>query len=201
MADFEIFEPEIYLLDDRKYSQQVSRYISNFRRGILMDHKPLFFLLLGSYAEKSEKIFVLSEEERISYKSILILLNKIKQDIQDYSILITPHIFTKVANDLRKRINDSEHFKGIVEMILDNFPFVKEEEIKKEEILGFANFKNMHCGISETAIVIMKNRIGRVGVIAYSDKIPAVCGEDYLFVDFKSLVSTIKEFERREEIN
>ena len=201
MADLEIFEPEIYLLDDRKYSQQISNYISNFRRGILMDHKPLFFLLLGSYAEKSEKIFVLSEEERISYKSILILLNKIKQDIQDYSILITPHIFTKVANDLRKRINDSEHFKGIVEMILDSFPFVKEEEIKKEEILGFKNFKNMYCGISETAIVIMKNRIGRVGVIAYSDKIPAVCGEDYLFVDFKSLVSTIKEFERREEIN
>ena len=134
MADFEIFEPEIYLLDDRKYSQQVSRYISNFRRGILMDHKPLFFLLLGSYAEKSGKVFVLSEEERISYKSILILLNKIKQDIQDiqdYSILITPHIFTKVANDLRKRINDPKHFKGIVEMILDNFPFVRRGNKKR----------------------------------------------------------------------
>jgi len=127
-------------------------------------------------------------------------LNRIKQDIENYSIIITPHIFTKVVNDLRQRIGDPIHFKGIVETMVDNLPFVKEEEIKKEEIIEFANFKNMHCGISETAIVIIKNRLGKVGVIAHSDKIPSVCGDNYLFVDFKSLVNTIKEFERRENI-
>ena len=51
-SDLEIFEPETYLLDNKKNQLTVSKYISCFKRGILIEPKPLYFLLKGSYAEK-----------------------------------------------------------------------------------------------------------------------------------------------------
>ena len=200
MPSFEIFEPETYLFNNKKDELLISKYISSFRRGILIDTQPLYFLLIGSYAHKINNPSMLSEEERVGYKGMLFLLNRIKEDIGDYFIFISPHIFTKVINELRKKINDPIDFKGIVDIILDNFTFIREEEIGKDEILRFDNFKNMYCGISETTISLIKNKKGNVGIISYSDKIPSVCGEDYLFVDFKVLIDTIKEHERREEI-
>jgi len=69
MAELEIFEPEIYLLNDRKNNYLISKYISNFRSGILMDHKPLLFLLLGSYADKVQNNFVLRRKNKLQKHS------------------------------------------------------------------------------------------------------------------------------------
>ncbi len=201
MASLEIFEPEVYLLTNKSSELVISKYLSCFRKGILIGTKPLYYLLKGSYAEITHG-FYLNEEERISSKSIKLLLGKIKGDIGECSIFITPHIFTKFIHELREGVNESEHFRGILQLLIENFPFIKEEELKKEEIIGFEKFKNRYCGISETAIILLKNKIGCVGVIdTSSNKIPEVGGEDYLFIDFPTLVNTIKEYERRELID
>jgi len=231
----------------------ISKYISCFKKGILIEPKLLYFLLKGSYAEKIDRVSILSEEERISYKSMKILLNKIKGDIEEYSIFITPHIFTKLIHELRKNITHSQDFSAIIVLLIENFAFIKEEnlakeEIKysifitphiftklihelrknithsqdfsaiivllienfafikeenlaKEEIMNFKSFKNRYCGISETALILLKKRMGNVCIIGLNDnKILEMCGDNYLFIDFKILVDTIKEFERRDKI-
>jgi len=197
MPSIEIFEPEIYLLNNKKDNLTVSKYISCFRKGILIGVKPLYYLLKGSYSEIIGGVH-LSEEERISYKSMKILLNKIKEDIGEYFIFITPHIFTKFIHELRENVSEPEHFKGILHLLIETFSFIKEKELKKEEIIGFENFKNRYCGISETAIILLKNKMGCVGIIDTSNKIPEIGGENYLFIDFSTLVNIIKEYERRE---
>ena len=178
----------------------ISKYISCFKKGILIEPKLLYFLLKGSYAEKTDRV-ILSEEERISYKSMKILLNKIKGDIEEYSIFITPHIFTKLIHELRKNITHSQDFSAIIVLLIENFAFIKEENLAKEEIMNFKSFKNRYCGISETALILLKKRMGNVCIIGLNDnKILEMCGDNYLFIDFKILVDTIKEFERRDKI-
>ena len=179
----------------------ISKYISCFKKGILIEPKLLYFLLKGSYAEKIDRVSILSEEERISYKSMKILLNKIKGDIEEYSIFITPHIFTKLIHELRKNITHSQDFSAIIVLLIENFAFIKEENLAKEEIMNFKSFKNRYCGISETALILLKKRMGNVCIIGLNDnKILEMCGDNYLFIDFKILVDTIKEFERRDKI-
>ena len=201
IKSLEIFEPETYLYNKREDRNNlfVSKYISCFRKGIILGQKPLYYLLKGSYAKSIDKINILTEDERIGYKSILILLNQIKKDTGEFSIYITPHIFTKLVHELRETIKRPDYFKGIMNLFIEPFSYIKEEELKKEEIISFNSFKNMYCGISETAIILLKNKMEGISIIdSSSNKIPELAGDNYLFVDFPTLIQTIKEYERRE---
>ncbi len=193
-----IFEPEKYLFS-KKTDIDISNYISCFRKGIIIGYKPLYYLLKGSYFTGIEKQKILTDEERISHKCMLILLNKIKSDIGEFSIYITPHIFTKLVNELREDHKiDTKDFGGIILSLLNTFSYIKEEELKKDEIICFDSFKNKYCGLSETAIILLRKRMGKISVIdSSSNKVPELGGDNYLFIDFHTLFNTIKEHERR----
>ena len=186
---------------------QISKYKSCFRKGILLNHKLLYFLLKGSYWEEGEETgerrenFSFSPEEKLNYQSLKILLNRIKGDVGEYTIFITPHIFTKFINELRKGVRNEQHFSNILTIFIENFTYIKEEELKKEEIINFAHFKNRYCGLSETALILLKEKFKDVCIIDdSSNKIPKFGGENYLFIDFPTIKTIVNEYKRREEL-
>ncbi len=199
----EIFEPESYLFFSNRHLP-MNKCNSCFKKGILLSDKLLYFLIKGSYAEDDsikKKNFSLTEEERISYKSLIILLNKIKGEIGDYTIFITPHIFTKFIHELRKGVKNPKHFSEILTSFMINFKYIKEEELKKEEIIKVPLFKNRYCGLSETTLMLLKDKLGAICIIDSSkNKILEMKRDNYLFVDFPTLVNVIEKYEERGKI-
>jgi len=198
----EIFDPESYL-----YSNQplmISKCNFCFKNGIVLNDKLLYFLLKGSYAETypiKKGNFVYTDDERINYKSLNILLDKIKKEVGEYTIFITPHIFTKFINELRNGVGDPRHFSNILTCFMENFNYIKEKEIKKEEIINTPLFKNRYCGLSETSLILLKDKLGKIGIIDSSEnKILEMGRDNYLFVNFPILVSVIRKYEEREQI-
>lgn len=197
---FSIFQPEKYFLTKKEDRTVLhSKYIACFRKGIVIGYKPLYYLLKGSYAE--QRNMILPEEERIGYKSIILLLNTIKKDLgnQELSIYITPHIFTKFVNELWGSVTNSYDFEEIMNLFLNTFYYIREEGLKKEELIGFNHFRKRYCGLSEASLILIKGKIGAVCILDTSNKIPELAGEDYLFANFQDLVSAIREQERREK--
>jgi len=199
----EIFEPESYLFFSNK-PLIMNKYNSCFKKGILLSDKLLYFLIKGSYAEDDsikKENFSLTEEERISYKSLIILLNKIKGEIEDYTIFITPHIFTKFIHELREGVRNPKHFSDILTSFIKNFEYIKEKELKKEEIIKVPLFKNRYCGLSETTLILLKDKLGAICIIDSSkNKILKMKRDNYLFVDFPILVDVVRKYEEREKI-
>jgi len=206
-----IFKPEPYFYNYKDKESQLDKVNSNyhFKNGILIDAHVLFYLILGNYAKNLENIssaniqrFGLKEEENIGFKAITNLLNKIKiLTNTNPPLLITPHIFTKFINLLWLRISKKDNdYKRILELLKDDFSYIREEEIKKEVLIGLDNFRNRVFGISEASLSILKNRINKPCILCCNNKILSEYEEDFLFVDFKELMDFTKEDERKNEL-
>lgn len=199
-----IFNSEAYFLGNKKDVEvaiKISHYNSCFKKGILICPDLLFYLIIGSYSLNPLGRFVLNNDERIKYKAIIRLLNAIKNNIEDNPpIFITPHIFTKFVYLLHKR-TDREHYGKILGLLKEDFEYIKEEDIKKEKIIDFANFKNKFLGISETCLLILKERRRFPCILSLSGKILQIYNKseekDFLFVSFDDLVSFTQSEERK----
>lgn len=202
------FEPEPYFynFDDKESSLKISKYNSCFKNGILLCPHLFYYLVIGSYFENLKNIsisgakFVLNDDEKIYYKALMRLFESIRNQIKDVQIFITPHIFTKFIHLLRDKKMDNKHYTNILDLLIEEFGYIQEEDIKKEEIIPFENFKNKYLGVSETALLILKGRREHPCILSTSGKILKEYKEDFLYINFQELISFVKEEERKSQL-
>ena len=77
---------------------------------------------------------------------------------------------------------------------------INEEDISKEEIIEFPNFRNKYFGISETTLMILKNRKKFPCILAENNKVFKDYTEEVLFIDFQDLFNFIKEEKRKNKL-
>lgn len=105
------------------------------KRGIYIDTGPLFLLIVGHH-DKIKGNYLLKKfgYDKVDYKCLLAFLNSIK--LHNYSLLITPHIFTEFIQHLWKFSDDESQFKDILEISFKTRWFLKDTDIN----LGCFNF-------------------------------------------------------------
>lgn len=197
------FKPSIYFfnLKDKQSTIEIKNYNAFFKRGILICHKILYYLVVGSYcASNPIKDIPFGEKERKIYKALNGLLTNIKNKIEKTPCLvITPHIFTKFINEIWRF---KKHFKGIIETFIKDFTYVDEEQITKKEILDIENFRIHFYGLSETSILILKKKGRCPCILSWGDK-PYPEDEDekkVLYIGFLDLMSFMYDMEFRSQL-
>jgi hypothetical protein len=197
------FEPEIYFYDSRKTEDvfKIHDYNTCLKNGILICPNILYFLVKGTYWKtlKDTSNFGINEKEKDNYEAIRRFFDFVRsKNPSNFNVFITPHIFTKFIHLIRNdnQVSDS-HRKGIIKLFSEEFDYLNEEEIKRQEILQSSVFSEKLYGISETALLILKSRKQTPCIFSTSGKILSEYNEDFLFISFDEIVSFIKEDMRR----
>jgi len=200
-----IFESEPYLnkLNDKGHSINIAYCNACFRKGIFLCHDIFYYFILGSYADASKlsrNVFSLNRIELEKYRAFQRLLEGIKNHISKYpELVITPHIFTKFIHKIRDKLDDV-HYKRIINLLNEEFGYIHEEPIEKNDILNFHCFKNKLFGLSETTLLILKTRKEYPCIFSSSGKIMEEYKEDFLFINFPELISFTNEEYRKNQI-
>lgn len=201
-----IFNPSLYFYGSKKKEElsDIRSYNSAFRNGILICPDSLYSLVIGSYAANSNLYettasdrFTLNEDEERRYKAMRRLLDNVRVTDGNAPLFITPHVFTKFIHLLWKRKMSENHYSQTVELFKEEFSYVREEEIKREEIIDLKSFKCKLFGVSEAALIALKNKQEFPCIISSNDKILKEYKEDFLYIDFNELVAFVKDEERR----
>lgn len=200
-----IFNPELYFYGMGERLSDIKEYDFRFSEGILICHKILFYLVLGSYAERCknfEKNIWLTEDEKNSYITIIRLLKRIKGESKSIpKLYITPHVFTKFIHLLKEKDKPGDHFRIILELIQEDFSYIIEENVGKEELIEFDNFKNTSLGISESALIILRGKKNPPCILSCNPMILKNYDNEFLYINFEDLVSFIKEDIRKNKID
>lgn len=189
------FESEIYFhnFKDKISLSKIHDYNSFFKKGILVCPHVLYYLMMRDY---------LPEKQKINNIAITRFLNVVRAHIHENpTLIITPHIFTKFIHLLREKKLNKEDYGKVLDLLKDGFNYIKEEGIKKEEIIDFDNFKNQYLGLSDTSLLIVKEQKNYQCVLSLSGKIPRFCGDNSLCVNFHELVSFMGTEEMKGKIN
>jgi len=199
-----IFNPELYFYGIGDKISDIKKYDARFNEGILICHNILFYLVLGSYSKKYENQqsnIHLTEEEKNSYIAVIRLLKRISSKSSGLpKVYITPHVFTKFIHLLKQKYKYEKHFKIILELIQEDLGYIIEENVSKNELIEFDNFKNTSLGVSESALIILKEKKNPPCILACNSKILNNYDNKFLYIDFDELVSFIKEDIRRNKI-
>lgn len=195
-----IFESEIYFQGDAGKQLVINDYNSAFKNGILICPHLLYYLIIGIYSQNQEK-FHLEDIEKTNYLALIRLLNELRTRFQITPLLfITPHTFTKFIHFLWERKMDSNHYKQIIELFKNELGYIKEESIEQADILNLKDFKCKILGISETAIIVLRNKKNNSCIISSNSKIFSEYKENFLYIDFNELLGFVKEEERKNKI-
>lgn len=152
------------------------------------------------YSQASGGKFILKTDESKGYITLNTLLEYIRSNIeQTLNLFITPHIFTKFINLLKVRNIDNNNYKKILDLFKEEFNYIKEEEIKKEDVIDFSNFRNQIIGVSETVLLLLKERKKEPCILSSNPKILEGFKSDFLYVDFKEMVTFIENLKRKSE--
>ena len=199
-----MFNPELYFYGLGGNISDIPKYNSRFNEGILICDKILYYLVFGNYAERCREqkkdVFITTEEQR-SYGAIVELLKKIRGESDILiNLYITPHIFTKFIHLLKEKDKSGDHFKFILDTIQEDLGYIIEEDIKKEKFIKFDNFRNTSLGLSESSILILKERKNPPCILCCNPKLLHSYDNEFLYINFDDLVSFSKEYTRRNKI-
>jgi len=148
------FETNDYITSGYNIKEFHSKIIL-LKRGIYIDTGPLFLLIVGHH-NKVKGNYLLSKfgYDKFDYKCLLAFLNSIK--LHNYSLLVTPHIFTEFIQHLWKLSDGESQFKEILEISFKTRWFLKDTNTNlccfnflKEE-----DFINKKIEIGDTSICI-----------------------------------------------
>ncbi len=197
-------DPYFYNFKDSQSLKDIVAYNNSFKNGILIDPEILYYFVVGNYYNNLKTRGQLSnlpfkEEERINYMAISKLFDRIKLETKQIPLVfITPHIFTKFINLIWKF--DKKHYQEILQLLSEEFCYINEEEVKKEEVIQFNHFKNKYLGLSETSLLLLKQRRKHPCIVSMSGKITELCKNDFLCVEFHEIVSFIRDNESKNNI-
>ena len=101
---------------------------------------------------------------------------------------------------MKNRNLDNSHYKKIIELLENEFGYITEEEINKNEIIKFDCFKNKLFGLSEVSLLMLKNKKSHPCILSLSGKILSEYKEDFLYVNFTEVLSFIKDEQRKNKL-
>lgn len=130
----------------KDFTRDVSPYLRN---GILIDTSVFKEIIDGIVVTRFEK------KKSSQLEMITEFLDLIKMTNKWSKFVVTPHILTEICKHFH---NDHSHrgdYKTIVEIVIPMLSAMKEDEVKKDRILNYIDFKSPVIEIGDISIFIV----------------------------------------------